>query len=190
MLLSALAILPLPLLALFTLAPVVLAAVPSNYTAPKNQPWNFTAISADSSRQSVIECWQTLSPFIPIPNQNVLITAFNTTSTVAYAVFPPHGDAGLHNAMNPQWIVVLSGLARVSIPSPNSNTSYVQSVDIGPGQIALATDTANVSIKGHESTWPTGQPTTSLMLNADFSQIPLHKVLHRGGCTKLETVYS
>ena len=144
--------------------------------------FNFTAISADSRRNSVVECWQLAKPLQSVGSFGALYTPL-AFKPGAYAVFPPHADAGLHNAMTPQWIVVLAGLARIDIPSSASNATYVNSISAGPGDLVLATDMANISTRGHESTWPSGQVTSSLMIHTD---IPDHKVIHRGACNKKE----
>lgn len=152
---------------------------------------NFTAIAGDGQLNSQFQCWQTPQPLLSIPTlPGASYALFNSSPAFAFANFAAHSKANLVPAQSPQWIVILSGLARIRIPAAGADgtngTTYSDSVEFGPGSLVLATDTKNVSTRGHASDWPSEDATSALMLQVSDDLIPAHTVLHTGACTPEE----
>ncbi|KAI0380833.1 hypothetical protein F5Y04DRAFT_256814 [Hypomontagnella monticulosa] len=145
---------------------------------------NITAIGTHSG-SSTIECWQLADSFSMIPNPNLFDLPAGTLGDVAnisYFFAPAGGDIGTHNAPFKQWIFVLSGLMRVTVP--DDSTAFYASG--GKSGILFASDTPEVSTKGHLTSFPGTEGTLVATIPTKNNQNPAHTVLHSGPCKKAE----
>ncbi|KAI9834670.1 MAG: hypothetical protein M1826_000072 [Phylliscum demangeonii] len=139
-----------------------------------------TALSA-AKRQSTLECWQLTRPFLVSSTAGIsgaAVAQLGATESASYGVLPAHFDGGLHRAPVVQYVVILSGVAHITIPNST------QEVWIRPGKTGLliAADTANVSDTGHYTVYPGNQPTIALQVQTAGGAVPEHVVLHEGAC--------
>ncbi|KAI9834168.1 MAG: hypothetical protein M1826_005279 [Phylliscum demangeonii] len=158
------------------LAPYIIGAVarPYNY-------FQITAITA-CNRQSKLECWQLSSPIFVsnTSTEDIAGGQFQSLGPVegsTYGVVPPRFESGNH-VDRVEFLAILSGLAHITIANSTDE------VWIGPGyeDFILTTDTSNISDIGHDVTFPTDQPTTSLQVQPAGGVVPDHIVLHQGPC--------
>ena len=81
-----------------------------------------------------------------------------------------------------RYVAFLSGVAHVTLPdSPEAATIHG-----GRNGLIIAADTADVSRKGHNTDYPSGQETTAIQIPTQGGMVPEHKVLHAGPCQKKE----
>lgn len=77
----------------------------------------------------------------------------------------------------------MTGLAHITLPCNKAQEAYIIGGEYG---LILATDTADVSKKGHLSVYPSVSKTVALQIPTRNGLIPSHKVLHQGPCTREE----
>ncbi|KAL8726451.1 MAG: hypothetical protein Q9181_006048 [Wetmoreana brouardii] len=150
--------------------------------APKHP--TITAISAKDGA-STIECWELSVPFVVSSQAGVTGAAFaqlGETGNLSYAIIPPKYDGGLHNAPQVQYVAFTSGEAVISVPGSDQK-AYIKG---GRDGLIFVADTANVSVKGHLTQYPSDKETTALQIPTANGTIPPHIVLHRGPCPQHE----
>lgn len=79
-----------------------------------------------------------------------------------------------------RWVIFLSGLAHITLPSDSTTSAYVSGGQFG---MMFAADTAAVSGTGHNTSYPGLTETIALQIPTLDSEVPSHSVLHRGPCT-------
>ncbi|KAL6717347.1 hypothetical protein ACLMJK_005262 [Lecanora helva] len=148
------------------------------------QPLNITTLSANSRRESTIECWSVAQLEVSTTSgiQGALVSSLGTPNKLNFFDIPPKFDGGLHNAPVVQWVYFTGGQAVISLPTSN-DTATVQG---GPYGLILAADIASVSDIGHTTVYPSGQPTIGLTIPLANNTLPVHTVLHPGACTAEE----
>lgn len=131
-------------------------------------------------------------------------------TNATYTYFAKESVNGLHNAPYPQYVILLSGAARVTvsrrevqrshfvssrstytrtslssvIPSPNlsklPNDTAVEEFSVGV--MNIATDLPSESDHGHLTTWAAN----TAVIQAPFNNStgPIHTVIHQGPCKK------
>ncbi|KAI4159607.1 MAG: hypothetical protein LQ342_006445 [Letrouitia transgressa] len=149
---------------------------------------NLTAISAAKS-VSILECWQ-LQPAFKVSSQagtkGSAIQQLGNLTSATYSVLPARFDGGLHNAPAVQYVILLSGLAHITIPG-SKDEAWVLG---GLNGLLIAADTADVSAKGHVTQYPSNEVTTALQIATEGEAVPPHTVLHPGACAAEETKLS
>ena len=73
---------------------------------------------------------------------------------------------------------MLSGFGQVVMPHTDQS-AYISG---GKNNIIIAADTPDICDDGHISIYPSGGPTTILMIPFRDGKIPPHRVLHDGVC--------
>ncbi|KAF6795452.1 small secreted protein [Colletotrichum sojae] len=138
---------------------------------------NITAIGAHDGL-SRFECWELNAPFMAT-NQTGLegtrATALGDVSRMTYNVFPAGFDSPLHPAPGNQWVVLLKGLAFITLPN-NTSTTFTSTG--GETGLFFATDVAELSEQGHGTLFPGGTETLALQIPTEHNKIPKHRVLH------------
>ncbi|EJD41219.1 hypothetical protein AURDEDRAFT_169804 [Auricularia subglabra TFB-10046 SS5] len=137
---------------------------------------NVTAITGRDG-ESVFECWSLLPPLVE--GGGLLSTSLGDLANASYAIVPPGFDNGPHNAPANQWVVLLSGVARITIPHVNQ-TVYVLG---GTNGVIFAGDIAAVSASGHVTANPSEETARVLQIPSADGKIPTHQVAHDGPCT-------
>lgn len=171
--------------------------------------YRLSAISANSKRESIIECWELCTP-INISTQpgiqGAALQALGPVANASVAILPPKFDGGLHNAPfnqyvffnffsfppSPQkkkktkpfnrYVVFTVGKAVVTFPC-NSATAVVKGGKYG---LIFAADIAAVSKLGHYTRYPSDEQTVGITFPTVDGKIPSHTVLHHGQCTEDE----
>ncbi|KAF3068947.1 hypothetical protein GL218_08059 [Daldinia childiae] len=144
---------------------------------------NVTAIGAKDG-SSRFECWELAAPFVSSSQTGIAgsqTTFLGDVSNITYNVIPAGFDSGVHNTPRNQWIIVLNGLAVITLPDNSSVT-----VATSPGEMGLlfAADTPEVSREGHGNYFPGVSETIFLQVPTKDGAIPEHKVLNDDGpCT-------
>ena len=75
-----------------------------------------------------------------------------------------------------------AGLAHITLPR-SSDEAWVSGGVYG---LLFAADTAEVSIDGHKTEYPSSLQTVALQIPTQDGKIPPHKVLHSGPCSIAE----
>lgn len=163
------------------------ASPPSPSAASAPPPFNITAISA-MANASIFECWQ-FGPFAAAPAPGVTGASalrLGRATDLSYTVFPANTTGGLHHAPRVQFVVFMSGLARVTLPSPTGDTLAIRGG--GRNSVIVAADTADVSGLGHRTDYPSGAATAVLQVPLLAGRLGMarHAVLHQGPCTEKE----
>ncbi|KAF3765042.1 hypothetical protein M406DRAFT_243506, partial [Cryphonectria parasitica EP155] len=143
---------------------------------------NVTAISA-ANNASTLECWQMTTPFSISTTSGTAGSAsldLGDVSNLTYTVLPAAYDGGLHNAPHAQWVVFISGLAYITLPTNTSAAAYVPGGEFG---VIFAADTAAVSAEGHRTQYPGVTETVALQIPVADGKVPDYEVLHSGACT-------
>ncbi|KAL7622007.1 hypothetical protein AAE478_007508 [Parahypoxylon ruwenzoriense] len=138
---------------------------------------NVTAIGAQHGK-SRFECWELLAPFVSSSQSGVVgteVTSLGDVANITYNVIPAGFDSGFHTAPSNQWVIVLNGLAVVTLPD-NSSTSVTTSM--GEMGLLFATDTKDVSHEGHSSVFPGVTETIFLQVPTKDGAVPEHRVLY------------
>ena len=172
-------------------------------STPAFSPPAFLNISAISAKGgvSILECWQLLPGFATSSQTGTAgasILQLGNLANGSFSVIPPGFNAGFHNAPNKQyvpvplafsplppshttknnrWVVFLSGLAHVSL----ANSTDEVFIHGGANGLVFAADTADVSVKGHSTNYPSGVETRVLQIPTGGS-VPEHTVLYSGAC--------
>ncbi|PWY87672.1 hypothetical protein BO70DRAFT_332787 [Aspergillus heteromorphus CBS 117.55] len=138
---------------------------------------NITTITAHND-QSAIECWALDPGFTTTDQAGVSGTASISLGPVAgnvtNIIVPGAFDGGSHNAPALQWVIFLSGVAHVTLPHSDDEAWIVG----GRNGAILALDTADVSVDGHITQYPTQESTVAV--EVPLVQVPGHRVLHGG----------
>ncbi|KAI0453351.1 hypothetical protein F5B21DRAFT_479781 [Xylaria acuta] len=79
-----------------------------------------------------------------------------------------------------RWVVFLSGVAYITLPSDDSS-----SVVVAGGQFGLifAADTSDVSREGHRTQYPGITETIALQIPTADGKVPKHDLVHEGPCS-------
>ncbi|GLA24908.1 hypothetical protein ACMYSQ_005970 [Aspergillus niger] len=140
---------------------------------------NITTLTAHNN-QSVLECWALDPGYSTSAQAGVSGTAMlnlgPVTSNATNLLIPGEYDGGRHNAPTIQWVIFLSGVAHITLPTSTDEAWIVG----GKNGAILALDTAEVSALGHSTTYPTEEST--VVLEVALKEIPGHRVLHGGAC--------
>ncbi|KAI5921250.1 hypothetical protein F4810DRAFT_722721 [Camillea tinctor] len=141
---------------------------------------NFTAIGAHDG-SSTLECWQMEAPFDVSASSGTVGEAtakLGNVANITYGVLPPSVPGALHNAPHNQWVMIIRGTARITLPG---ETTYAHLVG-GPYALIFAADTADVSVRGHHTEWNSMTETIFLQIPTADGKVPPHVVLHKGPC--------
>lgn len=84
-----------------------------------------------------------------------------------------------------RWVIFLSGLAYISLPEDPTTSAYVSGGQFG---LIFAADTADVSAKGHATSYPGITETIAIQIPTEDGDVPEHSILHAGPCTAQDTV--
>ncbi|KAL8936028.1 MAG: hypothetical protein Q9216_005142 [Gyalolechia sp. 2 TL-2023] len=136
---------------------------------------DITAITARNGI-SVLERWRLASPFTTSAEAGVSGASFaslGNTEKATYVTIPPHFDGGLHHAPTVQYVAFLAGEAVVSIPETGESVT----VKGGKNGLIIAADTVDVSHKGHETKYPSGEQTVAIAIPIRNGKIPEHHVI-------------
>ena len=77
----------------------------------------------------------------------------------------------------------LPGVAHFTLP----DSPVAATIHGGRNGLIIAADRSNVSEKGHNTDYPSGQETTAIQIPTQGGAVPEHTVLHVGPCKKEET---
>ncbi|KAL8723925.1 MAG: hypothetical protein Q9181_007078 [Wetmoreana brouardii] len=146
---------------------------------------NITAISAEDGA-STIECWQLNAPFRASNEAGVSGVSFaqlGKAGNASYAVIPPEFNGGLHNAPAVQYVAFIAGEAVLSVPESGQSAS----IKGGKDGLIIAADTADVSRKGHDTYYPSGEETIGIQIPTADGDVPAHTVLYSGPCKKRDS---
>ncbi|EKV04891.1 WD40 repeat-like protein [Penicillium digitatum] len=146
---------------------------------------NVTVLGARHNR-STLECWALQPGFETSDQPGQVGTATLNLDAIggnaSFAVLPAGFDGGRHNAPALQWVVFLSGLAHITLPT-STTEAWIEG---GKNGAILALDTADVSALGHFTTYPSQERTTSVVIPLGKKGVPGHRVLHEGPCQEEE----
>ncbi|ROW14979.1 hypothetical protein VPNG_03465 [Cytospora leucostoma] len=159
---------------------MTVVAILASATAALNL--NITAIGA-SNGSSTLECWQLEEAFSvsSVPGVTGSASALlGDTANITVTVLPAAFDGGLHNAPLNQWVAFVSGLAHISLPNNASSNAYVEGGEFG---LIFASDTADLSTKGHRTVYPGNTETVALIIPTKDGLVPNHTTVHNGPCT-------
>lgn len=128
---------------------------------------------------STVECWGIQPPFVVSTQPGTVgnkILQLGALANASYSEFPvgPNINAGLHNAPNAQYVVLLAGNGTISFPSGQTPDLLVRS-----NQILIAVDTPGTSAEGHNSLWAGG--TRVLQMPFEGGVHPPHRTV-KGKC--------
>ncbi|KAH9998197.1 hypothetical protein F4779DRAFT_631394 [Xylariaceae sp. FL0662B] len=138
---------------------------------------NVTVVGAQDGK-SRFECWALSEPFISSDQFGIVgtqTTSLGDVANITYNVIPAGFDSGFHTAPTNQWVIVLNGLAVVTLPD-NSSASVAASM--GEMGLLIFADTADVSKEGHGSVYPGITETIFLQIPMKDDVLPEHQVLH------------
>ncbi|KAI1803432.1 hypothetical protein F4811DRAFT_342403 [Daldinia bambusicola] len=142
--------------------------------------FNITAIGAHNG-SSRFECWELATPFIS-SSQNGIVgsqtTFLGDVSNMTYNVIPSNFDSIPHSAPRNQWIIVLHGMAIITLPDDDSVTVTAMPGEAG---VLFAADTPDVSPQGHGNYFPGVTETIFLQIPTKDNAIPEHTVLREDG---------
>ncbi|PSR83815.1 hypothetical protein BD289DRAFT_435236 [Coniella lustricola] len=140
---------------------------------------NITALGA-ANNASTLECWQMTTPFTISSTAGTSGSAsleLGDVTNLTYTVLPAGFDGGLHNAPRAQWVIFISGLAYITLPTNSTTAAYIPGGEFG---VIFAADTADVSAAGHRTQYPGVTETVALQMPVD--EVPTHEVIHSGPC--------
>jgi hypothetical protein len=168
-----------------TLALIAAATAQPTENCTTTPALNLTAIST-SNGSSIFECWQL--PKFHSSSSAGTVGALNSflgnLDNATYTVIPPHFDGGLHNAPAPQFVAFLSGLAHITLPNDTAE-AWVQGGKYG---LIIAADSAEYSMYGHITTYPSNADTIAIQMPFEGGYFPTHSVLYEGPCQWSEMV--
>ncbi|KAI4172655.1 MAG: hypothetical protein LQ343_003395 [Gyalolechia ehrenbergii] len=147
------------------------------------RPLNVTTITANAQRESVLQCWSVANLSVsnePGVQGALVANLLPAPSAVNLFDIPAKFDGGLHNAPVVQYVFFASGTAVISLPNSTTTATF------GANGLILATDTKNVSILGHTTTYPSREQTVGLVIRVKGNVAPEHVVLHEGPCGREE----
>ncbi|KAL8707612.1 MAG: hypothetical protein Q9220_007399 [cf. Caloplaca sp. 1 TL-2023] len=142
---------------------------------------NVTTITANTQKQSVIECWQLISPLVPTSVGGLAGGAFaqlGDAGNVSWGIIPPRTDGGLHNAPVVQFVGCLAGESVVTIP----NSTQTVTIRGNRNGLVLAADIKDLSILGHRSVYASDRQTVIVQIPVAGNRVPAHRILHGGAC--------
>lgn len=87
-------------------------------------------------------------------------------------------DSGGH--ITNRWVVFTTGYIHITLPC--NKTSQEAWIKGGANGLILAADTAQVSKKGHITTYPSDFTTIGITIPLEDGKVPGHTVLHSGQC--------
>lgn len=131
---------------------------------------------------STVECWGIQPPFIVSTQPGTVgnkILQLGQLANASYSVFPEghDTDAGLHNAPNAQWVILLSGQGNINFPE-----SRTPNLTVTAPELLIAFDTPGTSKIGHRSVWRGGTSVIQMPFEPGF--VPEHKTID-GACPPL-----
>ncbi|RAK82684.1 uncharacterized protein BO72DRAFT_482318 [Aspergillus fijiensis CBS 313.89] len=171
------------ILALGTTARTAVAAATTTNTTATTSSFpstlNITTLTAHNNH-SVLECWA-LQPGYSLTSEagvsgNAVLNLGPITGNATNILIPANYDGGQHNAPALQWVIFLSGVAHITLPT-SADEAWVTG---GKNGAILALDTQEVSAEGHTTTYPSGQMTVAV--EVPLAEVPAHRVLHSGAC--------
>ncbi|EDR06672.1 small secreted protein [Laccaria bicolor S238N-H82] len=121
---------------------------------------------------SQMECWSLL-PRYAVSSQSGTVGSkqlqLGLLANGSYTMFPLPGpyNAGLHNAPNFQYVILLAGNATVTFPERPT-----ESLSIKTGDMLIAADVLGTSALGHETVWQGGSVAVQVPFEPGF--IPDH----------------
>ncbi|KAG5977718.1 hypothetical protein E4U55_006559 [Claviceps digitariae] len=153
------------------------APILSNLTTPF---LNLTALTA-ANGVSLFECWQLAAPFEETAEpgiQGALKLPLGEIGNVSYNVCPPRFDGGFHHAPAFQYVLVLSGLAQISLYEGDEQV-WLHGGKYG---LIIAADTEGRTKNGHRTQYPSAADTISLEIPIRDPEAFKYTVLHSGAC--------
>ena len=75
--------------------------------APSPKTLNITTIATNAQKESVIECWELIAPFVASAAAGIsgaIFAQLGETGATSYGLIPAEFDGGLHNAPVVQWV--------------------------------------------------------------------------------------
>ena len=136
-----------------------------------------TAVTTDlKNTDARFECWQFNKPFQQYPTVGKAI-ALADLSNITYVILPPRSREGLHHPPAPMLFVLVSGMARVTLPSTNDKEGIFISQD--QNQVIVANDIRGL---GHNTEYPLDMETVALQLPFQDGRLPDYRMLHTGAC--------
>ncbi|KAG6039324.1 hypothetical protein E4U41_002897 [Claviceps citrina] len=149
----------------------------SNLTTPF---LNLTAVTA-SNGVSHFECWQLAAPFQDTTESGIvgaLKLSLGGIGNASYNVIPARFDGGFHHAPAFQFVLVMSGLAQISLYEGDDEV-WLHGGKYG---LIIAADTADRTTHGHRTQYPSAADTVALSLPIQDREGFKYNVLHSGPC--------
>ncbi|KAI5920844.1 hypothetical protein F4810DRAFT_402295 [Camillea tinctor] len=143
---------------------------------------NVTAVGAHEGR-SRFECWELSAPFVSSSQPGIAgtqTTSLGDVANITYNVVPAGFESPFHTAPVNQWVIVLTGLAILTLPD---NSSYAASALAASGELGLlfAADTPDVSDLGHGGYFPGAGETVFVQIPTRGGGVPEHRVVSDQG---------
>ncbi|KAI2608592.1 uncharacterized protein GGS25DRAFT_284208 [Hypoxylon fragiforme] len=147
--------------------------------------FNTTSISARNG-SSTLECWEFDGPVSVSSDPSyydVVNAGLGPISNLTYTYVPPQHEPILHTAPFKQWVFIVTGLTYFTLPDDPSTTALITGGEFG---LVFASDTPDVSVRGHASSFPGLTDTICLQMPVAGDKIPDHRFLHMGQCNAEE----
>ncbi|KAI1492635.1 hypothetical protein F5X96DRAFT_625449 [Biscogniauxia mediterranea] len=177
---------------MFSLRPLLflllLLATAADVITAQSTRLNVTAIGAHAGR-SRFECWEVSVPFVSSSQSGISgtqTTSLGDVSNMTYNVIPAGYQSGFHTAPVKQWVIVLNGLAVLTLPGNSSATATTSAGEIG---LLFAADTPDVSELGHGAYFPGVSETVFVQIPTRDGAVPEHRVISEdAACSPAEFV--
>ncbi|KAF2095215.1 hypothetical protein NA57DRAFT_59954 [Rhizodiscina lignyota] len=140
-----------------------------------------SAIYTNSENNSAFQCWEFKAPLNVSAGAGTVgaeTFTFFDLANLTYTHIPPRFAGGVHNSPAPQIVMILSGLAQVTLPH-GSETLWA--IGGGTNGLFFAVDSVGT---GHNTTYPSDEESNLIQIpfSGGMKSIPPHKVLHEGPC--------
>ena len=136
-----------------------------------------TAVTSDAaSPDARFECWQFAELFHQYPTVGKSLPLADLAN-ITYVVLPPRSREGLHHPPSAMLFVLVSGMARVTLPSTNDEEGIW--ITQTQNQVIVANDLDGI---GHNTEYSLDVETVALQLTFRDGKLPEHTVLHRRAC--------
>lgn len=130
--------------------------------------------------EAVIQCWALADPSVisTVPgNEGAIASPLGPAEAAFHVRTPPRVDAGWHTAPTVQYVVIISGVMRVTVPN-SEHESWVKG-----SSVLIAADTSSVVTGiGHRTIYPSYGETVGVGIRTAGGKEPAHTVLHDGPC--------
>ncbi|KAG6215213.1 hypothetical protein E4U50_007822 [Claviceps purpurea] len=149
----------------------------SNLTTPF---LNLTAVTATNG-VSLFECWQLATPFDNTAEKGIegaLKLSLGEAGNMSYDVIPGRFDGGFHHAPAFQYVILLSGLAKISLYEGDEEV-WLHGGKYG---LIIAADTADRTREGHRTEYPSAADSIAMEIPIRDREGFKYTVLHSGAC--------